>query len=68
MTTTVTHVEDIAERLIIPPGCYDGVWTGYHVVVNNKWRLTTLSGIRGLHVPCKVHVFIDGSIEVDTEE
>lgn len=63
METSVTKIEEVS-KLIIPQGVYQGIWGGYTVMIDDKWRLTTKDGVRGMNVKCTVTVDEFGSATV----
>lgn len=65
--TKVLKTVIVVDSRDVPPGVYEGRWSGYEVLVEIGGRLyemKTQNGIRGLSVPCTVRVSERGDIGV----
>lgn len=51
----------------LPNGRYDGLWSGYQVIVNledEQIKLKTKNGVRGINVPCIV-IVDNGNVRIE---
>ena len=63
MKTNIVSVEHLNEP-VIPQGKYSGIFSGYRIDINDKWRIHTRHGIRGINMPVTVTIKKDGSMDV----
>lgn len=51
---------------IFEPGIYKGAWTGYQIIVENGLTMVADKAIRGINIPCTIHITQNRQVSVIT--
>lgn len=65
---SIKQIKNIEKLPLKYTGEYEGICSGYHVsfkIGKKEFEGKTILGVRGINIPCIVHVDLQGNVTVD---